>query len=81
MPKVKLISPNDRLGMSRFEAAEYIGVSPPLFDAMVQDGRMPQPKLINRRHVWLRARIERAFEQLPDAANDVVADDPYQDCA
>ncbi len=30
-------------GLSRVEAAHYIGVSPSLFDAMVKDGRMPQP--------------------------------------
>jgi hypothetical protein len=28
-------------GMSRVEAADYIGVSPTLFDTMVRDGRMP----------------------------------------
>jgi excisionase family DNA binding protein len=37
-------------GMSRTEAAAYIGVSPSLFDEMVKDGRMPGPKL--GRTVW-----------------------------
>ena len=27
------------------------------------------------------AGIEKAFAELPDAANDVVSVDPYQDCA
>jgi len=58
-------------GMSRFEAADYIGVSPSLFDIMVGDGRMPGPKLINTRTIWDRLTLDRAFEVLPDrdAAN------------
>jgi predicted DNA-binding transcriptional regulator AlpA len=53
-------------GLSRVEAAVYIGVSPSLFDAMVKDGRMPQPKRINSRAVWDRRRVDDAFEALPD---------------
>jgi hypothetical protein len=58
-------------GMSRVEAADYVGVSPSLFDNMVRDGRMPGPKLINTRTVWDRLALDRAFEALPDrdAAN------------
>jgi hypothetical protein len=55
--------------MSRGDAAAYIGVSPTLFDAMVQDGRMPGPKLINSRTVWDRYALDRAFEALPDRAS------------
>ena len=39
-------------GMSRVEAAYYVGISPSLFDTMVKDGRMPGPKLINTRTIW-----------------------------
>ena len=58
-------------GMSRVEAADYVGVSASLFDAMIRDGRMPGPKLINTRTVWDRLALDRAFEALPDrdAAN------------
>jgi hypothetical protein len=58
-------------GMSRVEAADYVGISPSLFDTMVGDGRMPGPKLINTRTVWDRLALDRAFEALPDrdAAN------------
>jgi hypothetical protein len=64
-------------GMSRFEAADYIGVSPSLFDIMVRDGRMPGPKLINTRTIWDRFALDRAFEVLPDrdAANPWDADE------
>ena len=49
-------------GMSRTEAAAYIGVSPSLFDEMVKDGRMPGPKRINSRNVWDRFALDDAFE-------------------
>jgi hypothetical protein len=55
-----------RRGLSRIEASAYVGVSPSLFDLMVQDGRMPGPKLINTRTVWDRFALDRAFEALPD---------------
>ena len=53
-------------GMSRVEAADYVGISPSLFDTMVRDGRMPGPKLINTRTIWDRLALDRAFEALPD---------------
>ncbi len=53
-------------GLSRAEAAAYIGISPTLFDELVSDGRMPKPKLVNSRTVWDRARIDVAFDALPD---------------
>jgi len=53
-------------GLSRTQAAAYIGVSPSLFDEMVYDGRMPGPKRINSRTVWDRQRLDEAFSALPD---------------
>lgn len=53
-------------GLSRIEAAAYIGVSATLFDEMVGDGRMPAPKRINGRNVWDRRQLDRAFNALPD---------------
>jgi hypothetical protein len=58
-------------GLSRVEAAAYIGVSAGKFDEMVGDGRMPDPKLIDSRKVWDRKALDNAFEALPskEAAN------------
>jgi predicted DNA-binding transcriptional regulator AlpA len=53
-------------GLSRTEAAAYLGVSPCLFDQLVTDGRMPKPKAINKRLVWDRLALDLAFEQLPE---------------
>lgn len=65
-------------GLSRGEAAAYLGVSASLFDAMVKDGRMPPPKRINSRCIWDRTKIDRAFEAIPgdDALQD---DDSWSD--
>jgi predicted DNA-binding transcriptional regulator AlpA len=54
------------IGLSRVEAAAYIGVSPSMFDLMVKDGRMPGPKRINGRVVWDRKRVEAYWAALPD---------------
>ena len=56
-------------GLSRAEAAAYVGVSPTLFDEMVDDGRMPSPKRINSRTVWDRLGLDASFAALPDGAD------------
>lgn len=53
-------------GLSRVQAAAYVGVSGSLFGEMVNDGRMPKPKKINSRKVWDRERLDDAFAALPD---------------
>lgn len=53
-------------GLSRIQAATYIGVSPTLFDTMVAEGRMPKPKKINKRSVWDKEKLDDAFDALPD---------------
>lgn len=57
-------------GLSREQAAAYVGVSPNFFDGMVKDGRMPKPKHVGMRNIWDRARLDTAFERLPDAAGE-----------
>ena len=53
-------------GLSRVEAAAYVGISPVKFDDMVSDGRMPAPKKIDGRRVWDRLALDSAFTALPD---------------
>lgn len=55
-------------GLSRIEAAHYVGVGTTMFDEMVADGRMPVPKIINSRKVWDRRLLDEAFDNLPDVA-------------
>lgn len=53
-------------GLSREEAARYVGVGTTKFDEMVKDGRMPKPKRIDGRVVWDRIKLDAAFTDLPD---------------
>jgi len=54
-------------GLSRLQAAEYIGVGATKFDRMVDDGRMPKPKRVGSRVLWDRVLLDEAFEALEDA--------------
>ncbi|MBI1620096.1 helix-turn-helix transcriptional regulator [Aquamicrobium zhengzhouense] len=53
-------------GLSRDEAARYIGVSASKFDQMVADNCMPRPKRLGGRVVWDRVALDMAFNALPD---------------
>lgn len=53
-------------GLSREEAARYVGVGLTKFDEMVADGRMPKPKRVDGRVIWDRLKIEAAFTDLPE---------------
>jgi predicted DNA-binding transcriptional regulator AlpA len=75
--KYAVIAPADRFGLSREEASEYVGVGHTLFDAMVADGRMPKPYLINTRRVWARLELETAFVKLPKDEEGAVHSDPW----
>lgn len=52
-------------GLQREVAARYIGVSASKFDSMVAEGRMPHPRIIDRRRVWDRRALDTAFDALP----------------
>jgi predicted DNA-binding transcriptional regulator AlpA len=55
-------------GLSRIQAAEYIGVGTSKFDELVAEGKMPRPKKIGSRTVWDRLQLDEAFAGLDIAA-------------
>lgn len=65
-------------GLSREEAATYIGIGTSLFDMMVADGRMPKPKRLRGdpgseskgRTLWDIRALDRAFDALPTDAEE-----------
>jgi hypothetical protein len=61
--------PIPRRGLSREEAAMYLGCSPSKFDEMRKDGRVGPAKLIDGRKIWDVRRLDEAFEALPDEVN------------
>jgi predicted DNA-binding transcriptional regulator AlpA len=64
-------------GLSREQAAAYVGISPSLFDMLINDGRMPGPKRINSRVVWDRLKLDAAFEALADT-DDASTDEEWK---
>ncbi|WP_277023613.1 helix-turn-helix transcriptional regulator [Paracoccus hibiscisoli] len=68
-PRSAIAAPSKR-GLSRVEAAGYIGVSPTTFDRMILAGEMPSPKRIGTRKIWDLRALDLAFDALPgeDAA-------------
>ena len=59
------VRPVPRRGLSRDEAAMYVGISVSKFDALVADGRMPPPRRIDSRKVWDIRSLDLAFDSLP----------------
>jgi hypothetical protein len=54
-----------RRGLSRLDAAVYVGISPCKFDQMVADGRMPGARRIDGRKVWDVRELDLCFDDLP----------------
>jgi predicted DNA-binding transcriptional regulator AlpA len=53
-------------GVSRETAAELVGIGVSVFDQMVGDGRMPQPRVASqKRFVWDVQELLAAFRKLP----------------
>jgi len=61
-------------GMSREEAARYVGVGTTKFDEMVADRRMPKPRRIDGRVVWDRIALDAAFSDLPNEGGNMIDD-------
>ena len=57
--------PIPRRGLSREEAAMYVGISASKFDELVANGRMPGPVKIDSRKVWDIRLLDVAFDALP----------------
>lgn len=60
-------------GLSRVQAAAYIGVSPTMFDRMVKARTMPKPLRVYSRTIWDIRKLDAAFAALD---SDDAADDP-----
>ena len=54
-----------RCGLSRYDAAFLLGISTGTFNQMVSDGRMPPPRIIGSRRVWVKSEVEQALSDLP----------------
>ena len=53
-------------GLTRAQAAAYVGVGATLFDQLVAARLMPAAKRVRRRRIWDRLALDRAFAALPN---------------
>jgi hypothetical protein len=70
--RLSAMRPIQRRGLSRVEAAIYVGVGETKFDELVATGRMPLPKRIDTRKVWDILALDRAFDLLPDDGGEQI---------
>lgn len=61
-------------GLSREEAARYVGVSPTTFDRLIAEYRMPRPKRIGKRVIWDRLKLDDAFSDLGEDGEENILD-------
>jgi hypothetical protein len=65
-----------RRGLSRHEAARYIGIGETKFAQLVNTGRMPKPRRLDGRVIWDRVELDIAFSELP---HDAPEEDTWAD--
>ncbi|MBZ9818928.1 hypothetical protein [Mesorhizobium sp. CA4] len=53
------------VGISREQAAAYIGVSATLFDRLIAEGLMPDARILRGRLVWDVVEVAAAFRAIP----------------
>lgn len=56
--------------INRVQAAEFVGVSPSKFDQMVEDRRMPKPRAIDNRRIWLVSDLTESLLKLPTVGGE-----------
>jgi hypothetical protein len=59
------IRPSPRRGLSRVEAALYLGISPSKFDELRKDGRVGPAHIIGGRKVWDTRDLDETFDASP----------------
>ena len=58
--------PVPRRGLSRVEAAIYLGISPSKFDELRRDGRVGPAKVLDGRKLYAVEMLDEFFNALPD---------------
>jgi excisionase family DNA binding protein len=68
-----------RRGLSRQEAARYVGISTTTFDKLVHEGNMPEPFRIGSRTIWDLRKLDLAFDVLsgPEEADSFAGWDDW----
>jgi predicted DNA-binding transcriptional regulator AlpA len=54
-------------GLSRTQAATYVGLGTTFFDELVTDGKFPKPVKIGKRSIWDISELDAAFDSFKDS--------------
>ena len=60
-------------GLSRIEAAAYVGLGVTFFDQKVREGVLPKPLKIGKRKLWDRRELDAAFDKLKGSVQNLGA--------
>jgi excisionase family DNA binding protein len=61
-------------GLSREEAARYVGFGTTTFNRLVEEGRMPRPMRVGKRVIWDRLKLDAAFADLDEDSSENAID-------
>jgi hypothetical protein len=64
-PSPSLSRPVPRRGLSRIEAATYLGISPSKFDELRTANRIAPPKVLDGRLIFTVERLDEFLDSLP----------------
>jgi predicted DNA-binding transcriptional regulator AlpA len=62
-------------GLSRIEAARYVGLGVTTFDKAIRDRLLPKPFRIYGRLIWCRQALDAALDVLRDSQTEAEASD------
>ena len=66
--------PTPRRGLSRVEAATYLGISPSKFDELRKSGRIGPVKILDGRKLYAIEMLDEFFDALPAEGDDATED-------
>ena len=64
-PVPSIIRPRAQQGLGTDEAAHFIGVSSTFFRTLVEQGKMPKPRVLGSRKLWDVDELAASFKALP----------------
>jgi hypothetical protein len=73
-PAVCQIRPVPRRGLSRIEAACYLGISPSKFDELRKSNRIGPAKILDGRKLFPIEMLDDFFDELPDESDEAAED-------
>ena len=68
------VRPIPRRGLSRIEAATYLGISPSKFDELRKAGRIGPAKILDGRKLFAIEALDEFFDALPDENHEAAED-------